>query len=63
MLPFQGAMSETSHKQQNLIFTNFISVKLSIIPYVALKWDLKFDYERETFPFFIANRRFLLFWL
>ena len=63
MLPFQEAMGETSHKQQNLIFTSFNSEKIINIHYVVLKWDLKFDYQRETFPFFIANWRLLLFWL
>ena len=61
MLPFQEAMGETSHKQQKFNFYQFHFRKIINIPYVALKWDLKFDYERETFPFFIANRRFLLF--
>ena len=63
MLPFQEAMGETSHKQQNLIFTSFNSEKIINIHYVALKWDLKFDYQRQTFPFFIANWRLLLLWL
>ena len=37
MLPFQEAMGETSHKQQNLIFTSFNSEKIINIHYVALK--------------------------
>ena len=37
MLPFQEAMGETSHKQQNLIFTSFNSEKIINIHHVALK--------------------------
>ena len=63
MLPFQEAMGETNHKQQNLILTSLQFRKNINIHYVALKWDLKFDNQQETFPFLIANWRLLLFWL
>ena len=55
MLPFQEAVGETSHKQRNLILTSLQFRKIINIHYVALKWDLKFDHQLETFPFFIAN--------